>query len=423
MGLLGGMKPGHIYKAIAALTSFSLLLAACSVGGNAASNQIPTPEATAPAPTEVPPSPTAAPTIPEAILRQEAILARAGYDAQVVGNEVHLVNRFSEPVLTSIEASTITIRTEDGETLSFPAESFEVRSTLAVGLEIVLTVKDGEGNPQYFYLEKTQLWATPLELQTDPRDIAQYTEVDLEDVWSGRVLTSVALEAESFPEGTLVPDGFAYMLWQGGIEKVMIQDFVGGSLDTEKGYYEQVRYYNDYRRYVAFFQSETPEGVPVILGTEQVLMPDSKASVFFIYVFGQDWSWVEDGGRLTRIYNVVNSLFQASSLENDRGTYFPAVIRPVITWDRDLDEYTGVFGNRDELKSESTGAQLYLSQPQNNPLSLRPDLQGLIEQALASPQGQIDYLLPVGREIKDIQYMVLIGTLGPGMTQRYLRNP
>lgn len=401
-----------------------LLLAACA----------PAPEApilapTLGLPTNTPePAAIPAPSIPESITRYESILRQEGLSIAVVGSEVHVVNRDNEPVMTSAEASTITIQTEDGETLTFPEEALEIQQTIALGLENVLTIRDHEGNTQYFYLEKTGLWATPIEQFKDAQDIENYPVIRPEDVWSGRTLTSTALEAEPFPPGTLVPDEFAYMLWQGALKHVIIQDFVNGGLDTQLGYWETVNQTNDYRRYdIAYYRAVTAQGVEIILGTQQVLTPDGVTSIFPTEGFGPEWSWVE-GIRFSsgRISNVVNSVFSARDPLRDRNIYSPNTLRPVITWTPQPEPFENKgFGNiQGPTAPDSAIIWLYLNESQNNPLSLRPDLRRLADERIANPLGQIDYLAPVGQnELTQLQYMILIGTAATGLGRTYFQSP
>ncbi|MCL4258478.1 MAG: hypothetical protein KJZ53_08115 [Anaerolineales bacterium] len=408
-------------KLCLAFLALAVLLAACAPAPAAATL---TPTASQPTDT---PEPTAEPTpsVPESISRYESILRQLGLTVTVVGQEVQVVNKDNEPVLVSAEAAAITIQTEDGETLTFPEEALEMRQTIAIGYKNILTINDDQGNTQYFYLKETGLWATPLELQTNPKDPEQYILIDLEDVWSGRLVISVALEAEAFPAGTVVPDELAYMLWQGlGGGSVRMQGFVNGALDSQAEYWQHVNQKNDYRLPLAFWRFVTEDGTKAIGGTEQILLPGGQEYAFLTGIHGPESSWVEgrqfpDGKR----NNIADTAFAYRDPSFDTNTFVAFLIRPLIALGPGLQGLAGTYGNLRNAQAKSVGFDLYLNNPQNNPLSLRPDLSGLIEERLANPLGRIDYLAPVGKEIAGMQLMVLVYTSSGEIFPIYFQTP
>lgn len=400
------------------------LLAACSPAVNQSAA---TPTATAQVPTGTPSDIPV--TVPDSLSNQESILRLAGYRIQTSPDGVKLVDPHGQSALRSLEANTVVITTENDETLTFPQEAFEVRKTIGAGVEQILTVKSPEGAVEYFYLDRSGEWVTPIEQQTDPREIENYTEATMEDVWSGRMLYSELLNAQEFPAGTLVPDEFSYKLWRtgGGGYYVKIQHAIDGESDVGlKFNYEIVKHGNDYRRWVAFYQSQTPEGVDVLIGTEQVLSTDGKTSIFFHYIFGPEWPWTEDYHFSSgRTLNLVDNVFQATDPQvSDPSQELGRVIRPVITvtFGDPQNERRGLTVLPNGLNGPpAAGGPLYLDFQQNNPVLVRDDLAELITKA-AEVTGPNVWVAYVGPEISELQYMYLMGTINYIIPPEYYQD-
>ncbi|MFH2118475.1 MAG: hypothetical protein ABII10_01940 [Candidatus Paceibacterota bacterium] len=285
------------------------------------------------------PTPTIKPTeaiapTPESFTSQQSSLKLVGYTIQATEDGTQLVNAENKVVIASTEVATVSITTATGETLKFPQEAFEGKSTTVAGVEYILTIKNAEGEVAYFFLEKTSEWVTPLEIQTNARELENYPEIDLADIESGRALISEALKAEPFPEGTLVLDDLYYFLSQGlnYDYNVQLVGITNGTNDNAWNAMEGIIKQNtDPRRWTNFYRTVTPEGKEAIIGTQQMLLPDGKTSVFFHYIFGPEWPWEEDyqpGNQSPR--NLINSVFLAQTVPNDPNTRISLTVRPIV---------------------------------------------------------------------------------------------
>jgi len=68
---------------------------------------------------------------------------------------------------------------------------------------------------------------------------------------------------------------------------------------------------NDYRKWVSFYEAIMPSGKTVVIATQQMLAPDGEKSIFFHYVFGEEWPQetisTPDGTKI----NLTDSVFLA----------------------------------------------------------------------------------------------------------------
>lgn len=410
----------------------TLALAACSTTAIATSetdNNQPGIETSIELPTPTPePTDVGVPT-PESLTRQESQLILAGYTIQATPEGIQLVNREGLAVLSSTEPQMIKISTQSGEK-EFSQNTFVVRETIGAGVENILTIQSQQGEVEYFFLDRTNEWVTPIEQQTNPKEIENYPQIDINDIWNGRALYSELLSAEPFPEGTLVPDQLAYTLWRtgGGGYLVKIQHLVDGNYDTQLAFYRDlIRQNNDYQRWIAFYRSQTPDGIDVLIGTEQILSTDGETSIFLHYIFGPEWPW-EDDYRFPsgRTLNLIDNVFQATDPSvSDPNNELGRVIRPVITVVYEDPELAGrgiqILPGGAENNPPAAGGNLYLNFNQNNPVNVREDLAQLISNA-AETTGPTVYVSAVGSEIEDMQYIALMGTLNHVITPEYFQN-
>lgn len=426
-------------KALEAASVLALAAAACSavvsptVEGNdnqpVATATIDAPEFTA-TPTELP--------IPSSLKSQETALRQAGYEVQPTPEGVQLVNREGEPVLRSTEAATITITTKDSETLIFPQEDFEVRKTIGAGMENLLTVKDPEGNVEYFFLERAGYWATPLEWFTDPTEIENYPEIDLEDIWNGRAAQTAALNAEPFPEGTLVPREFDYYVWEAsGIDHFVTlnaaypfplpNDANNAMIDFGGPYFEDVlRKNNDPQRWIAFYKTTTPEGREAVIGTQQIMAPDGETSIFLQYIFGHEWPWEDDSRPSGAVINLVESVFLNRSMPSvGRGgnQYARVNLVPVVFIEYGDFPRRGFLSNFTGSEAVDSAAEELYPIDRNNPLLIRSDLPSRIDKAVAEMTGYANYVGQAGSEIQELQYLTLGGfSVAPTHSQYFENN-
>lgn len=364
-------------------------------------------------------TPTAEPA-PASLESQMSLLKPAGYKLQHSAEGWELLDRNGKSVLISKEAATITIIAENGDELLFPAEDFEVKKTIGAGVDFILTVKNPEGKVDHFFLDKEGSWVTPIEQQTDPNVIENYTQVELNDLWDGRMLYSEMLNAQQFPEGTIVPDYFTYWLTNSPTGfYVMLQDVVNGLPDVSGDSNLKIHSDNDYRRYINFSRSQTPSGVEVVIGTEQVLMPDGKTSLFLHYVYGQEWPWDKDIKYGSHQYNLIDSVFLKNTTPAKPNHVYVAM-RPVIffeTFDPDL---MNKWGGIVQSNPDTAGTELY-KLPQNKPVTILPNFENTIHEM--QPQLPWDgQVTKVGSEIDVLQYMGLLSTWAYTVSPDYF-NP
>lgn len=441
IALIAGSKKAEKTKSVLQAASIlALAAAACgtvvspTIEGNgnqplatATSN---TPEITE-TPTEAPPA------TPESLTRQETLLRQAGYQIEATEQGVSLVNREGQPVLKSTEAATVTITTENGETLIFPQDDFEVRKTIGAGMENLLTVKNPEGNVEYFYLERVGYWATPLEWFSNPKEIENYPAIELQDVWNGRMAQTAAINAEPFPEGTLVPKGFVYTIWAASGPEYFVTlggiyshpENPNGVIDHGGRYLEDLlRQDNDPQRWVAFYQTITPEGREAVIGIQQVMAPNNS-SLFIPFIFGPEWPIDEDypNYQNTKI-NLVTSVFLGKSIPTiDRGGRTPdnfvaiGLLPVIYTEYGDYPTRTmfGVFRGSDA--KPSAGEEL--SQlTQNNLALVHSELLIRIHEAGSHLEGRVDIIGGAGDEVLDLQYMALNGWWAIAINPEYFQN-
>jgi hypothetical protein len=312
-------------------------------------------------PTETP----APPKNPEAFESNQDLLGKRGYSIEetetawqvVFGEEGSLVAR-------SEDGENIQIQTKEGEELSFPQEAFLPRE-LNGARDFLATIQEKDKDtPSYFFLEG-EGWVTPIEIQRDPENIENYTQITPEDIWSGRVLMSEILEAEDepFPEGTVVPDAYYYRTieFPAGYT-VLLDDWI----DRQgRDYWDIVKYGNDFRRWFGFYRLTAEDGRKMVIGTERWLYTDGEASLFLHFAFGEEWYWDKKENN----YNVVDRFFAGKT--NTRRT---GMVLPLIYYDgphscEKLHTSTG----------EPITACMYYELPQNDPVSIRPEIQTLIE--------------------------------------------
>lgn len=303
---------------------------------------------------------------------------------------------------------------ESGEAVEFLNTAFEDVPVEAAGIESIQVVKNSAGEVQYFYLDKEGYWVTPIEFQTNPEDLENYTQITLEDMWSGRVLYSEALRAEPFAEGAMVPDKFVYELWRypRGTAVDLIAWFDESAYNhSSPDFQEVVNVSNDYRRWIAFYKLIDPSGDELIVGTQQVLNSDGKTSLFFHHQFGKEMNWDENHGDLNSKYTVLNSVFNARDPGNadDSQRFFvnPTIFFQGITPEA-TEQFFSIFGTPSS-RPPTSGIELYQNSL-NNPLLIATGLETMITTAMQNPDFRYGGNLPFsGDEIEKLQYMFLLG--------------
>lgn len=357
-------------------------------------------------------------TIPESLAEQMPKLTQAGYRLEATSQGWELVSSNGEPVLSTPEPATVVIYLENSEAKIYPQEDYELRNTIGAGVDFIQTVKGPDGNVEYMYLEKVGYWVKPIEQQTDPEVIENYPNINLEDVWNGRVVYSELLTAEPFPEGTLVPNAFVYTIFESsGIDYFVAlrglyshPDHPNGVYDTGDTYLtEMLRQGNDPQRWVAFYRTVTPEGKEAIIGTRQVMATGGEASLFLHYIFGPEWPTKDvKKGQVT--YNLVQTVFlnhTEPGFGRGGAKYSRANLIPVIY--TEYDGFDGqVYGVQDAGESGGAGEEVYILD-QNNPVLIDPDLLTKIRATAEKLTGRTEPVDWAGEEINYLQYQALIG--------------
>lgn len=277
-------------------------------------------------------------------------------------------------------SETITV---DGEEIQVPKEAF-IDMNLNGDTVTLKTVQLEAGTVDYFQLENEE-WATPIEVQRNPDNPENYTKIEAEDVWSGRLLYSEMLVAEDFPEGTIVPDSFWYTVKGYAVGDVtMLEHYTSNN--------EELRTYNDFRRWTSYYWVNF-DGKRTVLAVEQVLSSDGNSSYFFPYVFGSQWGVVDD--------NVPDSLIDDVFKMKERGYRDPSFrIFQIINLTSDM------------CDSEHVSTQIplaaceYYGDDRNKPVTIREDLQELIDEVWE--KGGHDNS-QAGSEISELQKKISVG--------------
>lgn len=363
--------------------------------------------------------PTADPfvTLPQSIRDQMSVLERSGYSVKESQAGWELVSKENQTVLTTPEPGTVIINTKDGGILTYPQEAFEVKSSIGAGVEVILTVKNTQGKVEYFSLDKEGYWVSPIELQTNPEVIENYTPIELEDMWSGRVLYSELLAAEPFPSGTAVPDDLIYRLWpnpKGEIIDLIALFKDSQFAETQPAYQEMVNVRNDYRRWIAFYKTNTPSGLEMIVGTQQMLSPDGKTSYLFHYGTGEEWPQDKDSRTFSGdLINIVDNIYRASEQGPGGNDLLLWTMNPTIAIKainpQAEETYFGLVRPGGHLPP-TAGIELYKLE-QNNPLSTSNELAKLVEEAFNNSDLNVGGNLSVADEktTEQLQYMFLLG--------------
>lgn len=333
------------------------------------------------------PIPTIEPS-PESFTNNRSVLEREGFRIESEEGPWRLVTGDEEnptEVAVAPDSQTISIRTVNGQELTFPQEEFTPRGVDGIDTKLILTLENEQNEVEYFYLEG-QGWVTPIEIQTNPENREEYTQITPEDVWSGRLLYSELLVAQPFPEGTLVPDGFFYYgRWLPVGYRVVLSSF----LDTEGlGWTDVVNENNVFRRWVGFYKTETPEGVEIIIATEQFLSVNGQDSLFFHYAFGPYWDNTGD-------------IFAETG---DQRYWLGSWVYYVDELGRE--DCRGLFG-ANRVENGGTECAFY-ENPQNYPFQLFPkEVKENIENR-QNFSGPNHILGEAGEELEDFQKMILL---------------
>lgn len=393
----------------------ALLLLFVFCAGCKASNQHPTGT-----PTSFPiESITLTPQPPDAIIESLSKLENAGYGLSSNKDGWELQDKNGIQVLEIKTNGSIAFSSETGKVEDYSSEALWIKETIGAGVPFVLALRNLQREVEWIYLDKEGHWATPLQIDNDPKDIENYTEISLEDIWNGRVLYSELLQAAPFSETTLIPTGFVYSIWEAsGIDYFVTLNALyidsahpAGVYDRGDRYLKEVlRKNNDPQRWIAFYHTTTPDGKAAIVGTMQVVAVGGQTSLFFHYIFGPDWPWDEEYLAFGAKINLIKSVFlskETPTNENWRTpeNYATVGLLPVI-----FTEY-GDYPHRDmytRTEGNSAGELLY-ELDQNSPLSIRSDLLEKIQDASENLEGLTDPVDWAGEEINALQYMALSG--------------
>lgn len=368
------------------------------------------------------------PVVPESFTEQLDILQDQGFKLENKDGVWMFVEGDSgKEVIAAKDETTVVVKTQSGEELEFPQESFEVKEVSGVGVSAILTLENTDGSVEYFYLnhEDNEYWTTPLEIQANPEVIENYTPIELEDVWSGRLLFSELLIAEPFPEGTAVPDKFVYQMFRfpKGV-LIELDSYFDESTQNlgNPGYQDNIDKDNDYRKWVAFYTITMSNGENAIIATQQVLSQDGENSVFFHHIFGSEWPWDRNYSDAGFGVNVIDTVFLARDIENHNASNIEGwAISPAIFFEGATPEWQSNFFSVGFNPPRTTAGAQFYEMENNNPLFLRPDLEGIIEDALQNLNTG-GYVTDAGEEIYKLQYMMLLGHGGTRFPQDYFES-
>ncbi|MCW5856191.1 MAG: hypothetical protein KIT46_09125 [Anaerolineales bacterium] len=330
-------------------------------------------------------SPTAE-TMPASFEKNRRALEEMGYTFQW-GRGIELVGSNGNVIASSIDGLTISIYGQNGELTIFPEQAFAITKTSGLGMENLLTLSNTQGEVTQTYLENGAYWAPLTEIQRNPREIENYPRVPIEALWSGQLAQSEALTAEPFPEGTVPPDGLAYVLWRGNqLHWVTLDSVING----QGNFNNESHYLTFHYRWANFYRSTTPEGVEIIIATEQTLLPDGETSMFLHYIFGPEWGWEENGSYTNFRLNLIESVFLAYTQPAEPGRSL--VVRPVVFIDSyDPNFPLEHFGNGVSGEQPIATEELY-KLPQNNPSESIPEIIDLANNRLPEITGNSVYL-------------------------------
>lgn len=269
-----------------------------------------------------------------------------------------------------------------GEEISVPKEAF--KDMKLNGDTVTLkTVQLEEGTVDYFQLENEE-WVAPIEVQKNPDNIDEYVEITAEDVWSGRVLFSEILEAEDepFPPGTLVPvQFFHHRHGSMGGALVLLVDQTDQVSQYDRN---ELTYENDHRRWYSFYLIDGK----TVVGTQRILSPDGKSSLFFHIGFDRDMLESDLGSR-----HVMESVFKAR--ENGGSWMFP-----IIYLDAPCEKAT-------ITNSGDNSACVFIDSPGNIPSAVSGDLEERYKEILEGNRENNG----AGQEIIGFQSMILPGII------------
>lgn len=404
----------------------TLLLAAC------ASQPEATPTATL-SPTPLPTATATPETLPTILKELEPRLKGMGFELAEAGSQWELRDADNQLVLSASDVNSLTLYGAEGETFTQPAQAFSIQRTIGAGMEQLLVLGNTQGETTHTYLPRGGYWAELVEIQPEARVIADYPVVPIEALWSGLLAQTEALNAQPFPEGTVVPNGFGYRIRAGAeVYWVMLHEWTGDRWDISFNYLRSwshpddyiVDSSNDYRRFTNFYRSQTPEGTEILMATEQVLMTDGKTSLFLHYVYGPEWPWDEDARYAGHPVNLIDDVFLARIVPPKAGRQESWVMRPTIftaRWDGEPVRHGGILGWGTAI------TELY-ALPQNNPVAILDGLeesfreQGTRENA-SDWHWLGEFVSIAGDEINELQYIGLDSDVIQSLWPQYFVSP
>lgn len=393
-----------------------LALAAC--GSPAAAPTQAAPSATAEAAATPTTEPTAE-TLPASLQSHRDTLEDLGYTLRHAGPGWELASPQGQIILTASDTRSIEVLGLNNEMFTFPEQAFGITETIGAGMEKLLTLTDAEGNITHTFLARVGYWAPLFTRETDPRAIDSYPLIPFEAIASGQLAQTEALSAEQFPEGTFVPYAFAYVMRRGSQSySVLLQDWGGEYYDQDYRYHtELVNKENDYRRWVSYYRTISPlDGAELIVGVEQVLMPDGKTSLFLPYLAGDNISHTQDVPYNGTLLNLIDSVFLART-EQAKPWRESLVVRPVIFTARhdDGSQFGGSF-----TREQNNVIPLY-NLPENNPASI---LEGLEEtfRTYAETTGT-GTVTVAGGEVAELHYIGLSFSNIQNIRSDYFNTP
>jgi hypothetical protein len=374
---------------------------------------------------EATPTPESAPA---ALLEQMPLLEEHGYSLQQGERGWDLVDKTGHVVLTASDTLTVTAQAKEGEILILPAERFSVQETVGAGIPIVLTFKDAaaEGETAHIYLDQTGEWVSPVELQSDPREVDNYTHVTLDDFLTGRVLYSELLKTEPFPAEAVRPDRYEYVIYPtGGISDyaVLLHTVINGNRDDSVAFWDSqdVNINNDYIRQSFFYTLNTQEGVRAVIATQQQQTPNGRVASFHLS-YGPNMPLAGEWARTGHGYqfNLLNSVFLARSEQPPEG--FRAYTTPPVIHEERRPNYDATdwaqFGRNNMGAREVRNLSLI---PENNLMNI-DNLGDRIQEAWENWE-QSQGVVPVSDdELRDMGFRVISGTARQAIAQEYY-NP